>query len=166
MMFEWCNLKSKTENGYKLLENEKPVVTILLADKKSSFKATLIIDELNYKIKRKGFWKSIIVVLNKKDEVVARAGFEKMHYGRGVIEINKARYYYKFVNTPLAELILFQKEIQPLASYKIAVKNKQITAELNTDKSLYKTKDKLLLLSIGWYIFQPIVKENVITNWV
>jgi hypothetical protein len=52
---------------------------------------------------------TVTIIENSKGEMVVRTGHEKLHYGRGAIEIKGRKFFFKFINSPLAALLLLKK---------------------------------------------------------
>ncbi|MEO8148506.1 MAG: hypothetical protein ABI723_12750 [Bacteroidia bacterium] len=161
----WKKFKNKDHHGFKLFDdNDKVILKMELPNKKSPFKATLECDNEVYKIKRKGFWKSEIFIVDDKDKLIAEVNNEKQHYGMGSIKMANHKYYYTYRNNPLVELIIYLQPEEPLISYKLITKSKSPSVSLQIGDSFKGTRHKKLLIGLGWYMFQPIARENQIIH--
>lgn len=121
-------------------------------------KATCQIRNEKFIIKRTGFWKSSIEIMNSNEETVAKTYFEKWYANSSVLEYGDKKYKLIVHNNPLAE-------------YSIIDGNKNLIAYgLNTDTDNGKVNVKITSESISadflfdfllWYLFVPIATENM-----
>jgi len=114
-----------------------------------------------YTIKRTGFWKNNIEVLDKNGFQFAKTYNEKWYASSSLLEFNNKKYNLKLHNNPLAELCVLEKEKIILAY------------GLNTDKQKIGIKitssigeGEIILDFILWYLFVPIATENSGDNFI
>lgn len=122
--------------------------------------ATCQIEDKEFTIRRKGFWKSSIDIVDNGGKIIAKTYIEKWYANSSVLEFDDKKYKLILHNNPLAEYSIID-DGKNLVSYGLAADNgkvnTRITGEDNHSNYLF---DFLL-----WYLFVPIATENMGDNF-
>ena len=119
-------------------------------------KATCQIGDEKFIIRRTGFWKNSIEIVNSKEEVVVKTYFEKWYANSSVLEYGGKKYKLIIHNNPLAEYSITDGGNNMIA-YGLHTGNKKIGVKITCDNN---NKDFLLDFLL-WYLFVPIATENI-----
>ena len=138
-------LQSGTENIIELTE---------VKHSKASFE----LDGKNYSIRNEGFWNAKTIIDKEgKQSLILKRDFLG---SKGRIQFENGNLYYcKISNSPLAKLSFFNKDGKEIFHYKLDATKKPRTVLKIIDNSLNQN-ELLMLIILGCYSFQGIVREN------
>ncbi|MEJ7827967.1 MAG: hypothetical protein WKF91_07225 [Segetibacter sp.] len=123
-------------------------------------KATFQIKDEKFIIKRAGFWKSSIEIINSKQETVAKTYFEKWYANSSVLEYGDKKYKLIVHNNPLAEYSIINGN-KNLLAYGLNTDNGKVNVKITSENS----STDFLLDFLLWYLFIPIASENMGDNF-
>jgi hypothetical protein len=155
---------TKTEDGtyvFSVDNEQKAILKINL--KSNNSKASVKIADSEFAIRRVGFWKTGIEIIDASNSVIAKAYTEKWYANSLIFDYKSRKYKVRLRNNPYAEFVISEGEKDILAyginnEYENDIVNVRITcAEKNLDYML----DVLL-----WYLFIPIATENMGDHFV
>lgn len=138
---------------------------------------TLKYDSINHiaRINCKGHQRLFFIekegVMNPKTIFKNEYGFEigkltsnRKNGNQQVIELMDKKYHYSFENKPLSEIVIYDEEcIRPLVSCSLNINssgNPDILISKNNEEK--EMENECFLLGLSWYLFLPVVKENVV----
>ena len=118
-------------------------------------KAIAKIGTAEFTIRRTGFWKSGIEIVNQKNEIIAKAYLEKWYSNSMILEFKDSKYKLATRNNPLAEWAIIDGDTDLLA-YGLNAGNGTVNLKITTAEN----NKEYLLDFLLWYIFMPIATEN------
>ncbi|UEG50823.1 hypothetical protein LK994_04955 [Ferruginibacter lapsinanis] len=145
---------------YHLMDEETCRVVIKYNPRQHSARITCGIHQRLFFIETTGSLKQKTVFTNEYGLEIGSLTPDSFTGGNGLVTINEKKYNYSLNNNPLAELIIYDKDMsEPLVSCGLETSNSitKIALSNNTDSS----DNSCLLLGLCWYLFLPVVKENV-----
>lgn len=149
---KWIKLD---ENKFSLVAGNKTLGEMQISTKTTALTATCKIGEEDFTIKRTGFWKSAVEMLDSKGGLVAKTHNEKWYANSLILEYGNKKYKIILHNNPLAEYAIID-EGQTLLSYGLHSDSGKIGIKITVNKDHSHLLFDLLL----WYLFVPIVIEN------
>lgn len=101
-----------------------------------------------------------LILKNEYGVKIGQMGNEKWHVGRGHIDIEQERFFYKWHNTPGKELTIYQDSLS----------NPLLRSTLNADQGSALQRHsgamQCLLMGICWHLFLPISREHSLSHAV
>lgn len=119
-------------------------------------KAVATVGTQKINIRKSGFWKKTIKLLDEQGKVLAKAYHRKWYSTGYVLEVGNKAYKVIIRNNPLAEWVIFDKK-EALLAYSL----KQEGGSLKTNISTADDAQNPLFDILLWYLFLPIATENV-----
>jgi hypothetical protein len=153
MTRKWDKLE---ERRYSFSVDNKNVGEMEITLNSNDSKANCRIGNEEFIIKRTGFWKSSIEIMNMKEETVAKTYFEKWYANSSVLEYGDKKYKLIVHNNPLAEYSIIEGN-KNLIAYGLSTDNGKVNVKITMENS---TTDFLLDFLL-WYLFVPIATENM-----
>ena len=151
---------TKELNHYFLDVDGKNVGEMQISPSSTAHIANCKLGEFEFTIRRTGFWKSNIEILDSNKRTFGKVYNEKWYANSSILEFKNKKYKIILRNNPLAEYVIFDKD-KDLLAYGIKTDQKgiviQITAEEESD---------LVLDFLMWYLFAPIVIETTGDNFI
>lgn len=104
-----------------------------------------------------------LVLKNEYGVKIGQMGNEKWHIGRGHIDIEQERFFYKWQKSPATELIIYQDSLS----------NPLLRSALNADQAssleqLHRRSGagQCLLMALCWHLFLPVSREHSLSHAV
>lgn len=152
------NWKKINERTYGFSVDRKPIGTIAFFPNSLESKAMVKMGEKEWTIKRTGFWKNTIEMVDTAGFRVASIFAEKWYANHYSLVINESRYTLKLRNNPLSEWVILE-DGQDLLSYGLNVGDQKETANVKITSS--KGNQAFLFDFLLWYLFVPLAIENL-----
>lgn len=152
------NWQKVSENVYAFSENGAEIGTLerLYSGK---VKAVFTIGSQKFTLEKTGFWGSTMNIVAENGQVVLTAYPPKWYANTWTLEFEGKQYALVVRNNPLAEWAIMEENATVLA-YGVSTENgKAITKITAQDTNSSPLFDFLL-----WYLFSPIITENVGDN--
>ncbi len=119
-------------------------------------KAICDIDNNIFVIKRTGFWKNSIEIVNQAGDTIARVYPEKWYANSWTLELHEKMYKLIVRNNPLAEYVIFDNTVE-IAAYGLATEDGNVIVRITTKEE----SSDFLFDYLLWYLFVPIATENM-----
>lgn len=144
------------ESKYAFFDNGKEIGSIEIA--RSSLERIAHAQVMNQEItiKKVGTWKNAIEISDKNGLVIAKAHPEKWYTNYLKLEYAGKTYSLKIRNSPTAEYIIFENEVE-IISYGLTTNKGKVGVKINTNQNQSDYIFDFLL----WYLFVPIAFENM-----
>jgi hypothetical protein len=152
------NLKrweKKNENSFVFFVDEAQVADLTFDLK--TYNAVLKTQNQEYFFTRKGFWKTSLEILDKKEVQIAKLYFEKWYSHMSTIEYKNRKLNCTTRNNPMLEVVMLENKKTVLA-YGLQLENGVIHINIS---STQQSIDPILEALI-WFAFIPIATENTI----
>lgn len=143
------------EGKFSLIVDDNLFGEMEISSKSMNSKAICTIENEKFTIKRTGFWKNNVEILDNSGKEIARIYNEKWYVSSSILDYQNKKYKIVLRNNPLAELVILDQEIELLA-YGLKTDNKEIKMQI----SMNKKNTDMFLDFILWYLFAPILAEN------
>lgn len=162
MLMKWVLVNSlkSTLQEYHLMDDENCRVVIKYNPRQHSARITCGIHQRLFFIETTGSLIQKTIFTNEYGLGIGSLTQDSVIGNKGMVIINEKKYHYTLNNNPLAELVIYDKNINdPLVSCGLQTSNSitSIALSNNTDSS----DNSCLLLGLCWYLFLPVAKENV-----
>ncbi|MGA0556690.1 hypothetical protein ACO2Q8_08570 [Larkinella sp. VNQ87] len=152
----------KTDEGrYELLIDGSKAGTLAKLPNTSDSRAMIKLAEREYMIRRTGFWKNNIEVIDQNRTLVARVFYEKWYANTWIIEYNTHVYKLVVRNNPMAEWAVLEGDTV-LLSYGLTHQDGKTGTKITASPAL----TNFLFDALLWYLFAPIAAENTADNEV
>ena len=142
------------------MDDENCRVVIKYNPRQHSARVTCGIHQRLFFIETTGSLIQKTIFTNEYGLEIGRLTQDSVVGNKGIVTINEKKYNYALKNNPLAELVIYDKNIaDPLVSCGLESSNSitRIALSNNTESS----DNSCLLLGLCWYLFLPVAKENV-----
>ena len=137
-----------------LYAGETPLLVLTEEGKQTTFSY----NGSSYNVKSKGLWNPQVVVTKNETEVAVLHRF--LFKSKAELSFqNEVRYHCKVKNNPLVTFVFYDLKENKVLHYKIDAKLKPMSVVKIFDESLPE-HELAMLLVVGYYTFQHIVKET------
>lgn len=146
----------KGENSvFTLWDNNQQIGTMEIARGTSDRKATVLIQDKEFQIKKTGFWKSHLEIAGKNGQIIASVYSEKWYANSYILEFEDKKYKLLVRNNPLAEWTI-QENDHDILSYGLTTDKGKPSVKISSMDSV----PNYLFDFILWYLFLPIATEQ------
>lgn len=146
--------KKNNDGSYSFSANGKIQGTFESTAREKNSGTNFTIENTKFKILRKGFWKSGIVILDTENYEVLAVKSLKWYGSSYAINYNDEQYILKIGNNPLAEWSIYKDSELQLAYALVQVNGK--TGLKISGRNEAPTLFHFLL----WYLIKPVIIEN------
>ncbi len=143
------------DSTYTLFQNNDLVGQMEIILNSLERKAIAKIASNMFTIRRTGFWKNSLVVLDDSDQIIMKVYPEKWYSSTSLVEYENKKYKLVLRNNPLAEYAILDNE-KVIMSYGIDNENEKMCIRIASSGMEQDYMFDLLL----WYLFVPMVTEN------
>ncbi len=140
---------------FTLWDNNQQIGTMEIALATSGRKATANFGGKQVTIKKTGFWKSNLEILDSNGQILAKIYAEKWYGSSFILEYGTKQYKLLLRNNPLAEWVL-QNNNEDLLAYGLSTQKGKASIKITTAS----VKPDYLFDFILWYLFFPIAVEQ------
>jgi len=151
---------SSKQEIYELWQNEKKQFTLEFHPATNSARIEYAHEKRVFMIRKEGFLRNKTVLCN---EYGIRLGQLVHESKEDFLELNNKRFFYSIHNNPLAELIIYKEsKDRPLIICGLQVNKGNPPLQITNNRTLPANAHSSLLLALCWYMFLPVVKENMV----
>lgn len=143
------------DSVFTLWDNNQQIGTMEIARGTSDRKATALIQDKEFQIKKTGFWKSHLEIAGKNGQIIAKVYSEKWYANSYILEFENKNYKLVVRNNPLAEWTI-QENDHDILSYGLTTDKGKPSVKITSKTS----GTKYLFDFILWYLFLPIATEQ------
>jgi hypothetical protein len=152
------NWKKIGTSTYTFSINDKEVGVLEIILNSIDSRAIAKTEKGEFTVRRTGFWKTKIEILDKEKKIIANAYAEKWYANSLILEFKSKKYKLQNRNNPLSEWAITDGD-KTILAYGLntcninGLVNMKITGSENNEEELF---DYFL-----WYLFAPIASENM-----
>jgi hypothetical protein len=93
---------------------------------------------------------------------IGKLSTDKWYSNHYTVELEGKKYHVAFRNNPLAELVVFRKNInEPLLTCGLVINSSEPSVNFNPEDN---NEISSLLLALCWYIFLPVAKDTLMQH--
>jgi hypothetical protein len=145
---------------YHLYKDDKKILTVRFNSVSNSARVSCNNEKRVFLIGKESTRRPKTVLLNEYGVKIGELGQEDNEY---FIDVNKERFYYAIHNNPIAELVLYKEsKDKPLVVCGLKTNDGNTSVEFKKEQSFPASSHPSLLMAICWYMFLPVVKENIV----
>lgn len=159
MRWEIASADAKQE-VYHLYKQDNKILTLSYNPFSGAARVQCDKEKRVFLISKEGVRRPKTVLLNEYGVLIGELGIED---NETYIDVNGERFYYKMLNNPLTELVLYKESMEkPFVNCSLSTKDGDAEINFIKDKSLNNAPHPGLLMALCWYMFLPVAKENVV----
>ncbi len=153
---------SAKQEIYELWDEDKKLLTLDFHPFTNMARIESADEKRVFLIRKEGFLRNKIVLRNEYGMKMGHLGYEKGLSNEGFVDLDNEHFTYRIDNNPIAELKIFRdSKEEPLVVCKLKPKNGNASVHFNKGGEL-SASEHMLLMSLCWYMFLPIAKENTL----
>jgi hypothetical protein len=159
METSFINWKKSAEGQHILFHKEVKMGEMVI--KNDLFRKSAVISHKSqtYQLKRSGFWKSNIEIIDGNGQVILKSHNEKWYSKTARIEFEGKEFNLVIRNNPLVEYSIFDGNTEIL-SYALDVFKGKATTKIQTSRH----HNSYLLDFYLWFLFMPVAKEKIVDD--
>jgi len=151
---------SAKQEIYELWHNDKKLLTLDYHPFTNSARIEYGDEKRVFLIRKEGFLRNKTVLRNEYGMRIGELGHEKSNFNEGYIDLNEERFSYAINNNPLAELTIYRdNKDKPFVVCGLKADNGNTSVQFNKVNDLTPSQ-QFMLMSLCWYMFLPVAKEN------
>lgn len=153
---------SAKQEIYELWDEDKKLLTLDFHPLTNSARIESADEKRVFHIRKEGFLRNKTVLRNEYGMKIGQLGYEKGYSNEGYIDLDEERFSYSIGNNPLAELKIYREnKEEPMVACKLEPRNGSTLVQFTKGNEL-SGAEHMLLMSLCWYLFLPVAKENTV----
>lgn len=153
-------LTSASQEIYELWNNDKKQITLEFHPSTNSARIEHEAEKRVFLIRKEGFRRNKTVLCN---EYGVRLGYLINENKESFIQLRNDRYSYTIENNPGSELVIYNESShEPLVICGLDLGDENIKLNLQREKAVPVNALSGMLLSLGWFMLQPVVNEKIL----
>lgn len=154
--------KSGKQEFYELWSDDEKLLSLEFHPSTNSARISSADEQRVFLIRKEGFLKNKTVLRNEYGIRIGQLEYERSHPNEGAIVLDNEKFFYSIENNPLAELKIYKdSKEEPLVVCGLKPKNGNTLIKFG-NKGKTGNAEHILLMSLCWYLFLPIAKENTV----
>ncbi len=153
---------SSRKETYELWHDDKKLLTLEFHPSTNSARIEYADEKRVFLIRKEGFLKNKTVLRNEYGVRMGRLGYENGHGSEGFIELNDEKFSYSIDNNPLSEISIYRdNKEKPFVVCGLRADKGNTSVQFSKSGEL-SPPQHFLLMSLCWYLFLPVAKENTV----
>ena len=155
--------KSPKQEVYELWYHDKKLMTLEYHPFTNSARIESSDEKRVFLIRKEGFLRNKTVLRDEYGMRIGQLGYEKSNSNNGTIELNEEKFSYIINTDQLTELKIFRENQEnPFVVCGLKAENGETSLQLNRDNEELTASEHFMLMSLCWYMFLPVAKENLL----
>ena len=155
--------KSAKQEIFELWHEDKKLMTLEYHPFTNSARIESADEKRVFLIRKEGFLRNKTVLRDEYGMRVGELSYEKFHSNEGTIELLDEKFSYRIENNPVTAFRIFRDDNKDTPFVKCGLKADKGNTSLEFEKENELSQSQhFLLMSLCWYMFLPVAKENML----